>query len=151
MPHNRPISFPLLIYLLAQKAAPNPVCDRNPVPPWIAFNVNAVQGSSTASNALHNQTCHPSGEPRPKNPRIWAKPWEHAWIQQLPHGEPDGTGLEVSKVSIISIISIISKVSLISLVSMISMSKSSQGFKFIVYLHYWCWLLMFIVQVHSPG
>ena len=54
MPHNRPISFLCAYYLLAQKTRPGPVCDRNALPPRIAFIVNASQRFATASIALHH-------------------------------------------------------------------------------------------------
>ena len=52
MPHNRPISFSGADYLPPNKTAPGPVCDRNAVPPRIAFIVNAPQRPPNALPTL---------------------------------------------------------------------------------------------------
>jgi hypothetical protein len=45
MPHNRPISFPLLIYLPRIKTAPDPVSDRNAVPARSPLTLTIFQPS----------------------------------------------------------------------------------------------------------
>ena len=134
MPHNRSISFPCADYLLAQKTRPGPVCDRNAVPPCIAFNVNASHRPPTLSTAT------PATQPRNQG-------------KGISKNEPKrGNMLRFNNFRMVNLIELVSKS------QKSQKSHRSRGFKvpcslsmFIVDVHGSSALFKFTPHVHSPA